>query len=137
MRYVCLFALITSTLCAQDGGAIHAQDGGAIYKERCASCHDTPAPRVPSLKTIKEKSGEAIYLALTRGTMQTQAAGLSSAQIIALITYIAPTGGTQPAAPDVTPTCATQPGFKADAKAAQWNGWSTSVTNARFQDAAS
>ncbi|HEX4169589.1 MAG TPA: PQQ-binding-like beta-propeller repeat protein [Bryobacteraceae bacterium] len=129
MRYVCLFALITSTLCAQDGAA--------IYKERCASCHDTPAPRVPSLNTIKEKSGEAIYLSLTRGVMQTQAAGLSSAQIIALITYIAPTGGARPAAPDVIPTCASQPAFKAGANTAEWNGWSTSVTNSRFQDAAS
>ena len=129
MRYVCLFALATWTL--------WAQDGAAIYKERCALCHDTPAARVPSLATIKEKSGEAIYLALTRGVMQTQAAGLSSAQIIALITYIAPTGGAQAAAPDITATCGSQPAFQAAANTAQWNGWSTSLTNSRFQDAAS
>ena len=72
---MCLLALLTSTL--------WAQDGAAIYKERCASCHDTPAPRVPSLSTIKAMSGEAIYLALTRGVMKTQAEGLSSAQIFA------------------------------------------------------
>jgi hypothetical protein len=35
MRYVCLFAVLTSTL--------WAQDGAAIYKERGASYHDTPA----------------------------------------------------------------------------------------------
>jgi polyvinyl alcohol dehydrogenase (cytochrome) len=129
MRYVCLLALLlTSTL--------WAQDGAAIYKERCASCHDTPAPRVPSFSTIKSMSGEAIYLALTRGVMKTQADGLSSAQIFALIGYIAPTSG-HAAAPQVTPTCKTQPAFPAKANAPEWNGWSTKITNSRFQDAAS
>ena len=103
MRYVLLCALITSTL--------WAQDGAAIYKQRCASCHATPAPRVPSFGTINAMSGEAIYLALTRGVMKTQAAGLSSAQIFALIGYIAPTGGAHAAAPDLTPTCKSQPAF--------------------------
>lgn len=92
MRYVCLFALLTSTL--------WAQDGAAIYDERRASCHDTPAPHVPSLSTIKAMSGEAIYLALTRGVMKAQAEGLSSAQIFGLLGYIAPTGGAHVAAPE-------------------------------------
>jgi polyvinyl alcohol dehydrogenase (cytochrome) len=129
MRYVCLFALLTSTL--------WAQDGAAIYKQRCASCHDTPAVRVPSLSTIKAMSGEAIYLALTHGVMKTQAEGLSSAQIFALLGYIAPTGGAGAAAPDLTPTCASQPVFSASANTPEWNGWSTTITNSRFQDAAS
>jgi polyvinyl alcohol dehydrogenase (cytochrome) len=129
MRYVCLLALLTSTL--------WAQDGAAIYKERCASCHDTPAARVPSLSTIKTMSGEAIYLALTRGVMKTQAEGLSSAQIFGLLGYIAPTGGARVAGPQVTPTCATQPGFSVSANTPEWNGWSTKINNSRFQDAAS
>jgi polyvinyl alcohol dehydrogenase (cytochrome) len=129
MRYVCLLALLTSTL--------WAQDGAAIYKERCASCHDTPAPRVPSLSTIKAMSGEAIYLALTRGVMKTQADGLSSAQIFSLLGYIAPTGGASAAAPQLTPTCATQRAFSVSANTPEWNGWSTQITNSRFQDAAS
>jgi outer membrane protein assembly factor BamB len=55
MRYVCLLAFIMPVL--------SAQDGAAIYKERCASCHDAPEGRVPSLAAIKAMSGEAIYLA--------------------------------------------------------------------------
>jgi polyvinyl alcohol dehydrogenase (cytochrome) len=129
MRYVCLLALLTSTL--------WAQDGAATYKERCASCHDTPAPRVPSLSTIKGMSGEAIYLTLTRGVMKTQADGLSSAQIFALLGYIAPTGGARAAAPQVTPTCGVLPAFSANANTPEWNGWSTKITNSRFQDTAS
>src|ERR1700761_6023876 len=38
-------------------------------------------------------SGEAIYEALTRGEMKTQAAGLPTGELFALIRYIAPTGG--------------------------------------------
>ena len=128
MRYVLLCALITSTL--------WAQDGAAIYKQRCASCHATPAPHVPSFGTINAMSGEAIYLALTRGVMKTQAAGLSSAQIFALIGYIAPTGGAHAAAPNLTPTCKSQPAFSAGANTPAWSGWSPKITNSRFQGAA-
>jgi polyvinyl alcohol dehydrogenase (cytochrome) len=117
---------------------LSAQDGAAIYKERCAKCHDMPAARVPSLATIKAMSGEAIYVALTNGLMKTQAEGLSTPELFALIGYIAPTGGTQAAAPPVfTPTCKSESAFHVAANSPQWNGWSTSATNSRFQDAAS
>jgi len=127
MRYVCLFVLMLPVL--------SAQDGAAIYKERCSSCHDMPAARVPSLATIKAMSGEAIYVALTNGVMKSRAEGLSTPEIFALIGYIAPTGGTQAAAPTFTPTCKGEAAFRVDAKSPQWNGWSTSPTNSRFQDA--
>jgi polyvinyl alcohol dehydrogenase (cytochrome) len=104
MRYVCLFVLMLPVL--------SAQDGAAIYKERCASCHDTPAARVPSIAAIKAMSGEAIYIALNSGVMKTRAEGLSTADIFALLGYIAPTGGAPAAAPAFTPTC------KADAASA-------------------
>ena len=46
-------------------------------------------------------SGEAIYLALTTGSMKTRAEGLSTLQIFALIGYTGPTGGTHTAAPKI------------------------------------
>ena len=127
MRYVCLFISMLP--------ALFAQDGAAIYKERCASCHDMPAERVPSLTTIKAMSGEAIYMTLTNGAMKSRAEGLSTPQIFALLGYIAPTGGSQKAPATVTPTCKGNVAFRADANSPQWNGWSTSPTNSRFQDA--
>jgi polyvinyl alcohol dehydrogenase (cytochrome) len=129
MRYVCLLALIASTL--------QAQDGAAIYKQRCASCHETPAARVPSISAIKAMSGEAIYMALTRGVMKTQAADLSSAQIFALIGYIAPDSGAHPATTAPGRACTVKPAFPTGTNIPEWNGWSTSVTNSRFQDALS
>jgi polyvinyl alcohol dehydrogenase (cytochrome) len=128
MRYACLFVLMMPIL--------FAQDGAAIYKERCASCHDMPQARVPSLATIKAMSAEAIYIALSSGVMKSRAEGLSTPELFALIGYIAPTGGTQAAAPTFTPTCKGDATFRFDAKSPQWNGWSTNVTNSRFEDAA-
>lgn len=128
MRYVCLFALMLPLL--------SAQDGAAIYKERCASCHDQPAERVPSLAAIKAMSGEAVYTVLATGVMKSQAEGLSTAQIFALLGYIAPTGGAQKAPAAITPTCTSSAPVQLSANAAQWNGWSPGLTNSRFQDAA-
>src|SRR6202035_4330298 len=128
MRYAFLLAIIAP--------ALSAQDGAAIYKERCASCHDMPAARIPSLATIKAMSGEAIYTALSSGVMKSRAEGLSTPQIFALIGYIAPTGGSHAAAPTFTPTCKGDATFRNDPKSPQWNGWSPSLTNSRFQDAA-
>ncbi len=107
MRYVCLFALMLPVL--------FAQDGAAIYKERCASCHAAPQVHVPALAAIKAMSGEAIYRALTSGVMKTQAEGLSTAQIFALISYIAPTGGSRAAAPIFTRTCKDDAPLRSDA----------------------
>ncbi len=129
MRYVCVFVLAATGLAAQDGES--------IYKQRCAICHDAPAAHVPAISAIKAMSGEAIYTTLTRGVMKTQAEGLSSAQLMALIGYIAPTGGSHAAAPDLTRTCKSDATFSVGAKMPQWNGWSSSATNSRFQDASS
>lgn len=127
MRYLCLLMLMVSVL--------SAQDGAAIYKERCAGCHDSPAPRVPALTAIKAMSGEAVYNALTTGAMKTRAEGLSTTQIFALIGYIAPTGATQTATQKFERTCKGDAAFHPDENSPRWNGWSTSLTNSRFQDA--
>jgi polyvinyl alcohol dehydrogenase (cytochrome) len=138
MRHACLPMVMILTLSAQ---VLSAQDGAAIYKERCASCHDAPEGRVPAISAIKAMSGEAIYLALTSGPMRTQAQGLSMAQIFALLGYIAPTGAAN--APSLERTCkedsstASVAALKSALNAPRWNGWSTSATNSRFQDAAS
>lgn len=130
MRYVCLFTLAASLL--------SAQDGAAIYKERCALCHDTHAPRVPAFSAIKAMSGEAVYKVLTSGVMKTQAEGLSSAQLFALISFIGPTGGFRAATTsDLAPTCKDESKPQVRTGMPQWNGWSNSPTNSRFQDGSS
>jgi polyvinyl alcohol dehydrogenase (cytochrome) len=141
MRYVYLlamfgFTLWSATLHAQDQAQAReqAQDGATIYKQHCATCHDTPAPHVPSASTIRSMSSEAIYLTLTRGVMKTQAEGLSTAQLFSLIGYLTPTSAAHETGAKVTPSCKSQPALSAGE--AEWNGWSTAISNTRFQGAA-
>src|SRR5262245_40409575 len=133
MRYVCLLAVMMLILSVT---SLSAQDGAAIYKERCASCHDAPQGRVPPLSAIKAMSGEGIFTALTTGAMKTQAEGLSTPQLFALIVYIGPTGAAN--LPSLDRTCKgdssiSPAAFKASMNAPRWNGWSTTPNNARFQ----
>ncbi len=123
MRYVCLLALLLPALSPAQNSA---QDGAAIYKERCASCHDTPTERVPSITAIKAMSGEAIYAALSTGSMKTRAEGLAITQIFALLGYIAPTGGANAAPVSFAKTCKGDAIFKGTAE--------SNLTNSRYQD---
>ena len=81
-------------------------------------------------------SGEAIYMALTTGVMKSRAEGLTTPEIFALLGYIAPSGGAQKGPATIAPTCKGDTPFQLSANTPQWNGWSTSLTNSRFQDAA-
>ncbi len=124
-RYV--FVLILAV-----AGLMEAQDGSTLYQDRCASCHDSPTGRAPSIGAIKQMTGAAIYAALTNGVMKSQTAGLSTQQVLSLLVYIAPTGdlNAKPAFQKSCPgTAGLEPGHSA------WSGWSPSVTNSRDQDA--
>src|SRR5579872_2668586 len=127
MRFAVLSILLAS--------ALFAQDGASMYKERCAMCHDSPQERTPPLSAIKAMSGEEIYAALTTGSMKSRAEGLSTTDLIALITYIAPTGGAQAAPVSLAPTC--KGDNRLSPNAPQWNGWSSSLANSRFEAAGS
>src|SRR6266704_1926014 len=92
MRYAYLL-ILTMT------GLLQAQDGAALYKERCASCHDSPQGRIPSIGAIKQMTSAAVYAALTNGAMKSQTSGLSTQEVISLLVYIAPasSANTKPA----------------------------------------
>jgi polyvinyl alcohol dehydrogenase (cytochrome) len=119
-------------------GLLHAQDGVALFKQHCASCHDSPQDRIPSMDAIKQMSAQAVYSALTTGSMQSQTSGLSTQEVLSLIVYIAPTGGTN-AKPAFEKSCtgnSLQNGsFDGNPGVAAWPGWSPSVTNSRYQEA--
>lgn len=128
LRYLLILTL-PGLLEAQ--GPPAAQEGAALYRARCASCHDSPQGRIPSLGAIKQMTGQAVYAALANGAMKSQTAGLSTQQMLSLVVYIAPTGdlGKQPAYEKSCPGNAPfNPG------GAAWAGWSPAVTNSRYQD---
>src|SRR6266700_2189752 len=68
--------------------SVFGQEGATIYANRCASCHDAGAGRVPPLSALKAMSLPAILQALESGSMQAQANGLSSADRVALAIYL-------------------------------------------------
>src|SRR5580704_18163568 len=118
MRYAYLL-ILTMT------GLLEAQDGAALYKERCASCHDSPQGRIPSIGAIKQMTATAIYAALTNGAMKSQTSGLSTQQVLSLLVYIAPTGDAG-AKPAFEKSCKGNATFQPDENA--WGGWSPGVT---------
>jgi polyvinyl alcohol dehydrogenase (cytochrome) len=86
---------------------------------------------------MKQMTGEAVYAALTNGAMKSQTNGLSTQQLISLLVYIAPTGGTakRPAfEKSCTGDAPPKPGQDGPGMSA-WGGWSPSITNSRYQDA--
>lgn len=113
-------------------GCLEAQDGAALYQERCASCHDSPAGRAPSIASIKRMTAAAVYAAMTNGAMKAQAGGLSTQQLISLLVYIAPAGRSNTTTA-FHKSCTGDLPLKPGASA--WGGWSPSVANSRYQDA--
>jgi len=108
-----------------------AQDGAALYKERCASCHDNPAGRVPPVSALRVMNILQILRALESGVMKPQAEGLSSNERVALVAYLAfPTPRPEP--PPASAFCAEG---KFSTQGPVWSGWSPQPTNTRFQDA--
>jgi polyvinyl alcohol dehydrogenase (cytochrome) len=125
MRYACLLVLTMI-------GPLEAQDGSALYQERCASCHESPTGRVPSIGAIKQMTGQAVYAAMTNGVMKSQTAGLSTQQLFSLLVYIAPTGDAG-AKPAFEKNCPANAPFQSGAS--DWGGWSPDGTNSRYQNA--
>jgi polyvinyl alcohol dehydrogenase (cytochrome) len=133
--FVLLFALVIG---ASD---TRAQGGAeALVKERCASCHVTPAPgtRAPTLEQLRSSTPEAILASLTTGTMAAMANGLDDSQRKLIATHIAGRAlGSAPAgdAASMPNRCAARP-FRDPATGPSWNGWGVDLSNSRFQPAA-
>ena len=70
-------------------------DGGAIYNQRCAKCHDKGDDRTPSKETLAKRDPQTVVKALSTGSMQGFAVGLTAAETGALAAYL--TGKIPPA----------------------------------------
>ena len=117
--------------------ALFSQDGAAIYRARCASCHDTPAGRVPPLSALRAMSPSTIMQSLESGAMKTQSAGLTNSERYAVVTYLATPIPKASAPPPASAFCRTQSqSFPDNSENPSWNGWGASVANTRFQDSA-
>ena len=77
-----LILLAASTLRAQTRQAFSPM---AYFQENCATCHGAPGvSRAPGLAALRALTPEAVYAAITNGSMKEKAAALNDAQRTAL-----------------------------------------------------
>jgi polyvinyl alcohol dehydrogenase (cytochrome) len=116
-------------------GAAFAQaakpDGAAVFKQRCAQCHETGAGHAPTREALGRRSAVNIKMALLTGAMKPQGAGLSDADMTAVISYL--TADAAAKAPKLTANPCPAPATPLKLSGDGWNGWSPSHANDRFQ----
>lgn len=110
-----------------------AQNGEAIYKAHCAGCHDAPVKRVPPFSALRKMDAATIMRTITTGIMKTQAAGLTTQQKYALVTYLAAPTPKEAAAPPASAFC--RASAKPVRNAPHWSAWGVNAANTRFQSA--
>ncbi len=77
-------------------------DGAALFAAQCAACHGAEAGDAPAKSDIAKKSPDEVVKALTTGSMQYMATGLSPDDIRAIAIYLTgqtPSVSVPPAAP--------------------------------------
>lgn len=124
LRWICMLACAASAL---------AQNGAAVYKDHCASCHDTPTGRVPTFSALREMKPAAVMQSLETGAMKMQAAGLTTAERYALVTFLATPDSKPEISLPQTAFCSTSTTPPTYIKSG-WNGWGANPANTRFQN---
>jgi polyvinyl alcohol dehydrogenase (cytochrome) len=132
---ICVLIAVHSPLQAQ-------QDGAHLFKTYCANCHEGSGAdsRAPQLEVMKQMTPEHILEALEKGVMKAQAAERSRTQRRTLAEYLAgkPFGSAPPDLMQRSAFCSDGVGpYKNTLDGPTWNGWGVTVTNSRFQPAAS
>src|SRR5512142_1261108 len=114
-----------------------APSGEEVFKQRCAGCHEANHPGIPRVEVLHRIPAARILRTLNWGVMGNVAYTMTIAEREAVASYL----GTHDAPTAIPPGafCANRTvRFAADAKSKpqpQWNGWSPSADNARYQSA--
>ena len=130
----CLAVTVAAASAQTPGGS--SAEAEKIYAERCAKCHESGVPRAANREALRRLSPDAIRIALTSGTMVTQAADLSPAQIDMLARMLGSAATTAPPAStsNACPVDASS-SFVDPLDRARWNGWGANLSQHRFQPA--
>src|SRR5262245_18502286 len=105
--------------------------GEVVYKERCASCHDSGNSRVPPRDELKKLSAARILRTLHFGVMSSVAAKLNQEEREAVAGYLGV--ARDDSQPPASAYCTDRAVKLTGSGKAEWNGWSTTATNARYQ----
>ena len=114
-----------------------AQDspGAAVYAKSCASCHDKPAPRVPTRAVLQQRTAAFILKTLNSGVMKEQGATLAPPQRALVAQWLGRTTALSLDKTAVTNPCRTASVSAPNSPA--WTGWGAGLENLRFQPASS
>lgn len=112
-----------------------AASGEEVFKQRCAGCHEQNNPRIPHADVLRKLPAARILRTLNWGVMGNVAYTMSIAERESVAAYLGTPGASVTMPPSAF--CADRAVRFADAKAKlpqpQWNGWSPSANNARYQ----
>src|SRR4030095_696169 len=103
-------------------------------RDRAAACHDLVSPRIPHRDTLKKMSAARVLRTLDFGAMMSIAYPLRRDEREAVAAYVGTATAANPTPPPAA-FCANRTVQIAARPRAQWNGWSPSGENTRFQPA--
>jgi len=116
-----------------------SQDAAALYQRHCATCHEASAQtRAPSRDVLRQLTPERILDALEAitGVMSAQGLARTPSERRALALYLSGKPfGTEKSLDLGRFGCKEQTSFTEPLSRSNWNGWSNSPSNSRFQDA--
>jgi polyvinyl alcohol dehydrogenase (cytochrome) len=129
-KYVAAGAL----LLACGAGLNAAVSGPEVYQKYCASCHDQTSPRIPPKAALQKLSSARILRTLDFGLMMSIAYPLKREERAAVASFLG-IAGAEPG-PPASAFCSSDKHPLAAATRANWNGWSPSPGNTRYQPTA-
>ena len=114
------------------GTFVQQVSGEAVYQKHCARCHEMATPRVPHREALMQMSASRILRSMDFGSMMALSYRLRRNEREAVAAYLGKANGE--AAPLPKAYCADRKAQISDrAPRQQWNGWSPTAANTRFQ----
>jgi polyvinyl alcohol dehydrogenase (cytochrome) len=107
--------------------------GAEVYQKRCATCHDEEGSRAPSRDALQKLSVARILRTLDFGLMMAVAYPINRADRVALANYLG--SNTEEVKLPASAFCAANISILSGPASSNWEGWSPSTSNARFQTA--
>jgi polyvinyl alcohol dehydrogenase (cytochrome) len=126
-------ALVFCTIPAEAAQRPAAVSGEQVYQKYCASCHDQAESRAPSRDALQKLSAARILRTLDFGLMMGVAYPLRRDEREAVASFLG-TKQTEPGLPS-SAFCPAGQHPLSGKPAGNWNGWSPSPGNTRFQPA--
>src|SRR5713101_141086 len=127
LRLILAYACLSAALAAQ------TPSGEEVYKQRCAGCHSQDNPRIPPRTSLEKMPASHILRTLNYGAMLPVAYTMSMAEREAVSKYLGVAGGDAPM--PASAFCRDRAVKIAANTKVQWNGWSPTTDNWRYQSA--